>query len=343
MKRRAVVLSLALLAAACAPPTPPAPPAPLAGAKREALVDFLRQSRTTGFIVIQHGRVLIEEHLPPPADDASFRYFVHGTNGDGEVLEDVASLQKSVVGVLVAIAIYRGLVDPDASVGHYLGNGWSKASPRQEAAIRVIDLLTMSSGLDERFQYSAPPGQRFFYNTPVYAVTKEILAKASGQSLDAISRAWLTGPLGMADTAWRKRPAAFADVGNATALVTTSRDLARLGTMVLHRGTAPDGARIVSERELNRLFEPSPANPAYGRLWWRNGGTFAIGATGDRREGPLTKGGPSDLVAGLGFLDRRLYVVPSLDLVAVRTGAASKMPGFDEALWRLLQPMVKDR
>ena len=41
----------------------------------------------------------------------------------------------------------------------------------------------MSSGLDERFNYTAAPGTVFFYNTPVYAITKRIVAAASGQSL----------------------------------------------------------------------------------------------------------------------------------------------------------------
>ena len=45
---------------------------------------------------------------------------------------------------------------------------------------------------------------------------------------------WLTAPAGMKDTAWRKRPAAFADVGNPTGLVTTPRDTDRFGQIMNH-------------------------------------------------------------------------------------------------------------
>ena len=60
----------------------------------------------------------------------------------------------------------------------------------------------------------------------------------------------------MTDTAWRKRPAAFADVGNPTGLVTSPRDVAKLGQIVLDGGRAGDGRRIVSEAQLSALFTP---------------------------------------------------------------------------------------
>jgi CubicO group peptidase (beta-lactamase class C family) len=75
----------------------------------------------------------------------------------------------------------------------------------------------------------------------------------------------------MKDTAWRKRPAALASVGNDTGLVTTPRDVARFGLMVLHGGVAEDGVRVVSQAQLQALFTRSVTNPAYGRLWWLNG------------------------------------------------------------------------
>ncbi len=120
----------------------------------------------------------------------------------------------------------------------------------------------MSSGLDEKFAYAAPPGSVFFYNTPVYAMSKRIVSAAAGQPLEAILRDWLTAPTGMKDTAWRERPAALASVGNNTGLVTTPRDVARFGLMVLHGGVAENGARVVSKAQLDALFTRSAANPA---------------------------------------------------------------------------------
>lgn len=252
----------------------------------------------------------------------------------------MASQQKSFVSVLVAIAADKGLIDVAQPVTRYLGPGWSKAAPDREARIRVLDVLTMSSGLSTDFAYAAEPGSTFLYNTPVYAVTKRVLEAAAHRPLADLTRDWLTAPLGMADTAWRARPAAFADVGNPTGLVTSPRDVGRFGQMILDDGRAPDGRRIVSSAQLRALLTPSAANPAYGRLWWLNGSAETIRPLARRTAGPLIPAAPPDLVAALGALDRKLYVVPSRRLVVVRMGPSAPDPDFDQQLWlRLMKAL----
>ena len=334
--RRAVVAGVAAMGAlarpidAAADSTPPA---------MQAVLEYVRGQQTTGFLVLQDRKTLAKQNWTVPLEGA-FRAFAYETTPDGELLEDVASQQKSFVSLLVAVAIDKGLIDPSAPVGAYLGAGWTKAKPDQEAKIRVIDVLTMSSGLNTEFGYAAPPGTVFLYNTPVYAITKRILAAAAKQPLEAITHDWLTAPAGMNDTSWRKRPAAFADVGNPTGLVTSPRDTARFGQIVLDGGKAADGGRIVSEAGLKAMFTRSATNPAYGRLWWLNGGAYAIKPLANRVNGPLIPAAPADLVAALGALDRKLYVVPSLKLVAVRMGPAAPDKDFDQQLWLRLAKAV---
>lgn len=319
----------------------PAPASPAAETpETRALLDYLRDQHSTGFLVVRDGKTVLEQSWPPPADNPQFRLFVYGNAPDGALFEDVASQQKSFVAVLFAIALDKGLVDLDKPVSAYLKPGWSKASPEQEARITVDNVLMMNTGLDEKFGYVAPPGTVFFYNTPVYAISKRIVAAAAGEPLDAITGAWLTGPAGMANTAWRQRPGALASVGNASGLVTTPRDTALFGRMVLGGGVAANGTRIVSRANLDRLFEPSPTNPAYGRLWWLNSGAYAVRAAAGRKEGPLVAAAPRDMVAALGAFDRRLYVVPSRKLVVVRTGAAASDKDFDQQLWLRLAKVV---
>lgn len=300
------------------------------------LVAYVESQNSTGFIVIEDGRTLVEESWPGPQDDRMFANLVHGHTADGVLLEDVASQQKGFIAVLAGIAVDKRLLDVEAPVSRYLGAGWSKAATEQEAQIRVVHILTMSSGLDERFAYVAPAGTAFLYNTPVYAIAKDILSAATGQPLEILTQDWLTKPLGMDETEWRKRPPALAGVGNATGLVTTPRDVAKFGQMILDGGRTADGARLISRTQLDALFTRSDANPAYGRLWWLNGGDVAIRADGARHEGPLIRAAPSDLAGAFGALDRRLYVVPSRGLVVVRTGAAAPDGDFDEQLWRRL-------
>lgn len=328
------------LSGAWAAPTPEAVRQAAPTAEMSALLNYLRSHGTTGLVIIQDGHVLVDEAWPAPADDRVFANFVYGRTTDGDLLEDVASQQKSFVAVLVAIAIDKGLIDIESPVSTYLGAGWSRATPEQEGRIKVIDILTMSSGLDERFGYTAEPGTTFFYNTPVYAISKQIVAAAAGQSLETITHDWLTAPTGMADTGWRQRPAALASVGNATGLVTTPHDVARFGLMVLHGGLAEDGTRVVSEARLAALFTRSAANPAYGQLWWLNGSDYTLRAAAGRSAGQLIPAAPADLVAALGAFDRRLYVVPGKKLVVVRTGAATNDPAFDQELWTRLNAII---
>ena len=338
---RVIRFVAAALAAAFAllPSLAGAQPAPA----MQAVLDYAQGQKTTGVLVIRDRKVVVERNWPAPADarpgfKAMARY---GTSADGALLEDVASQQKSFVAVLVAIAVEKGLLDVGKPVSAYVGAGWSKATPEQEAKIRVIDVLTMSSGLKEDFTYGAPAGTVFLYNTPVYAVTKRVLTAATRQPLDTITRDWLTAPLGMKDTAWRQRPAAMADVGNPTGLVTTPRDVARFGQMVLDGGKAADGRRVVSEAALKTLFARSATNPAYGRLWWLNGSDYTIRPLARRTEGPLIPAAPADLVAALGALDRKLYVVPSLKLIVVRMGDAAPDKDFDQQLWLRLAATLR--
>lgn len=307
------------------------------GAALQAAVDYVKSQKTTGFLVIQDGQVLTEQNWSAPLSAAQFKtLFTYGTNEAGELLEDVASQQKSFIAMLVGIAVDKGLVDVTQPVSTYIGTDWSKATTQQEAQIRVADVLTMSSGLTPEFTYSAPPGSVFYYNTPVYAVTKRILEVVARQPLETLTTEWLTAPAGMKDTSWRKRPAAFGDVGNPTGLVTSPRDVATFGQIVLAQGRAANGRQIISPTQLNLMFVRSAANPAYGRLWWLNGSEYAIHALDKRVEGPLIPSAPSDLVVAIGFLDRKLYISPSRKLVVVRMGQAVPDQKFDEHLWELL-------
>jgi CubicO group peptidase (beta-lactamase class C family) len=335
--RLAGLALLTALAAACAagPAPAPAPPSEWSQPALRDLESYAQAQGTTGLLIIQRGRTVLERNWP--AAEAGFRAdFTHGSSREGALLEDVASQQKSFVALLVGVAVDKGLLDVERPVSDYLPAGWSKADPDQEMRIKVRHLLEMNSGLDAALRPVAEPGERFFYNTPAYAKLKDVLERASGQTLDAITRDWLTKPAGMADTAWRQRPAAFAGVGNPTGLVTTPRDVARMGDLVLNRGLAADGGRVISLAQLDAIFRPTVTNPGYGRLWWLNSGAWWAGPGPEaaRREGAYIPGAPADLIAAMGAQDRILYVVPSLQLVVVRLGRAASDRTFDRELWR---------
>jgi CubicO group peptidase (beta-lactamase class C family) len=305
---------------------------------------YVGSQKTTGFLILQNRRIVYERNWPLPPDAAPFgANFTHGTDARGALQEDVASAQKSFIAILAGIAIDRKVLDISKPVSAYIGPGWSKAAPDQERAILVRHLLEMSSGLTERLASEAPAGTTFFYNTPAYAFLKPVLEKASGHALDDLTRDWLTAPAGMADTLWRRRPAAFSDVGNPTGLYTTPFDMATLGQLVLDRGKAASGTRVISEAQLAALFERSPTNPAYGRLWWLNGSAYTLLPAHVRTDTALVPAAPADLVAALGALDRKIYIVRSMNLVVVRTGQAAPDGGFNQQLWQRLMKAAPAR
>ena len=84
-----------------------------------------------------------------------------------------------------------------------------------------------------------------------------------------------------------------------------SRDLARLGTLMLRDGRW-DGRPILPPGWVRTMTTPSPRNPHYGMLWWLNGGSS-----------PRFSGAPADSVFALGAGTNIIWIAPSLDLVAV--------------------------
>ncbi|MFN4023971.1 MAG: serine hydrolase domain-containing protein [Hyphomonas sp.] len=311
----------------------------------DAFIAYTESQNSTGLIILDRGRIIAERYWPAPHSAAEFsKNFVHGTASNGALIEDVASLQKSIAALLMGIAADKGLVNPDRPVSDYIGPGWSRAGADNEAVITVRHLMEMNSGLTAGLDYEAPAGTRFFYNTPAYAHLLAVLEAVAGQPLPALTEDWLAAPLGLKDTAWRPRPESFGAVGNPLALTATPRDLSRIGQMVLEGGLAPDGRRVISEAQLRAILTPTGTNPAYGRLWWLNGGEWSAGpdAGATRREGPFIPAAPDDLATALGALNRQLFVVPSRGLVIVRTGSAARDADFTQEMWRRLAPALPD-
>jgi len=312
--------------------------------KLEAALDFAGENKSSGVVVLWQGRILAEKHWPlDRANGASIRYLggARGKDAQGRVIEDVASVQKSVVAALVGMAQERKRIAIDKPVGAYLGAGWSEASPEQEERITLRHLLTMTSGLNEQLKFVAPAGKRWQYNSTAYSRARDCVAKAAGKSANEFTREWLTARIGMNDSSWKQRPFAARDPKqNQLGFATTARDLARFGLLVLARGEW-DGEAILADKDyLKDMLSPSQElNPAYGYLWWLNGQKFVL--RGRRRvPGPTIPNAPMDLVAANGALGRKCWVVPSLNLVVTRLGDQPNDRGFDNQFWKLMMEAV---
>lgn len=320
----------------------------------EGVIDYAHAQSSTGIVIVQNGRIVAERYWRMEVAEPYWRkapvekvrlgaypiHYYHGETPEGWPIEDVASIQKSVTSVLFGIAQGKGLVDVRRSVSSYIGNGWSKAPRDREDAITVQHLLTMTSGLDERLQYEAPAGTRWFYNTTAYAQLDDVLGKFTGRAINDVTTEWLTGPLGMTDSRWVERVDGLVIGSNNIGFVTTPRDLARFGVLLLGGGVWDGKDVIVSANWLRTSFSPSQDhNPSYGYLWWVN----SAGSAERRLPGEwVVPGAPADLVAAIGHFTRRLYIVPSLSLVVVRFGPEADVKNFDREIWtRLMRAVPK--
>jgi CubicO group peptidase (beta-lactamase class C family) len=309
----------------------------------ESVLTYAQGQRSSAVVVVDHGEVIAERYWSVDADAGSpYTYMLWGQTEAGAPIEDVASIQKSVVSVLVGIAVDRGLLDLEAPVSTYLNSGWTNTTCVEESAITIRHLLSMTGGLSPALEYQAPAGTAWLYNTRAYSRLVDVLEAVTGDDIGQLTKNWLAGPIGLTDTAWRRASWVTPSMNaNPIRIYTTARDLARFGELMLAGGVW-QGRRLVSEGYVEAAVKPSQGlNPAYGLLWWLNGWPLRNkpGASG---QAALSSGyavpvpaAPGDMYAASGALGRKVYVVPSLDLVVVRLGDAPDVD-FNQQFWELL-------
>jgi CubicO group peptidase (beta-lactamase class C family) len=306
----------------------------------EVLFSYAAEQSSSGVVIVHQGELIAERYWDQP-DEVRYQRMVFGTTPDGRSLEDVASVQKSVISFLVGIAASRDLLDPDDIVSDYLGEGWSTAGSAAEATITIRHLLSMTSGLETDLGFETDAGERWRYNTRAYSKLVNVLEVVTDTDINTLTRRWLTEPVGMTESDWRERPWISEELdANRIGFVTSARDLARFGLLMLRHGTWGDVNLLENPEYLEASTAPSQAlNPAYGYLWWLNG--RPLRRTGATTHTTLAPAAPSDLYAAQGALGRKVYVVPSLDLVAIRLGTQPEQ-NFNNEFWRRLMAVVPE-
>ena len=296
--------------------------------KIEALVEWAGTRGSTSILILWQGRILAEKHWGDGQTAPTRRYqrmFVK-LNEHQQAIEDVASVQKSIVSILVGIAVHKKLLRIEDPVSKHLAVGWSKATSSQESKIRVKHLLSMTSGLTDDLHFQASPGKRWAYNTAAYAVVRDCLVAASGLSVHELTQQWLMDPIGMKESRWIPRAKSITAL-NAFGFASSARDLARVGLLMQAEGKWA-GKKVVHNDAFRRasLSASQKMRPNYGYLWWLNKPVRLPAA-------------PPDTYSANGALGRRIFVSPSEGLVVVRLGDEPKTvgtAGFDRELWQRL-------
>jgi CubicO group peptidase (beta-lactamase class C family) len=291
--------------------------ADLERARRYAFAD---DRNTQGVVVVRHGAIVAE-------------WYADGADADSWVAS--WSVAKSFSSAVTGIAVADGSIeDVDDPASEYLDE-WAGTD---KADIAVEDILHMQSGLDwdedydpssarssdvvqmglsrDELAYAAarpvahPPGTTWVYSSGDAMILAGIVEGATGMSMRDYATEHLFEPIGMERADW------WQDVEGQTlgycCLDSTARGFARFGLLYLHEGRWGDEQIVPKEWVHDSIANAPGDHPGYGYMWWLL---------------PELEGVPDDAYAAQGHDGQFIWVIPSLDLVVVRTGTYVKDPG----------------
>jgi len=269
-------------------------------------------SNVDSIVVVRHGVLVYERY---------FDYQNHPTF-DATTKHTGNSMAKSVVSLLVGIAMDRGLIrDLDAPIFSYFPE-YANLRTQEKDRITLRNLLTMSAGLNasvahpiahhdhEPYRHALElnlaraPGISFDYNSSETELIGAVLQKVSGKTVDILARENIFVPLGINDIDWYGR------LGNgvptsSTGLSLRPRDWAKIGQLVLNRG-AWEGKQIVPASwiaESTAEHIKAQKRLSYGFQWWR--GRSQV-------EGRVV-----EWAAAMGVNSQKIVIIPELDMIVV--------------------------
>lgn len=166
------------------------------------------------------------------------------------------------------------------------------------------------------------PGTYFEYAQTTVTLLAAVVQRAVGEDLQTYAQRELFDPLGIPRHHWNWSRDAKGQTHGYAFLFMPPKHLARFGQLMLQEG-AWHGRQLVDAAYIRELGAATPTNGGYGFLAWTNAGGSMITATAPSRrvlDEPFITSAPADTYAFVGFMGQLIVVIPSLDMVIVRTG-----------------------
>ncbi len=288
----------------------------------EALLTMREKSiNIHSLMIIRNGNVVADAYFYPY---------------DGKTVHDQASVTKSVMTTLIAIAADQGKLQLDQPMVSYFPGRTIASRDVLKERITVRHLASMSSGLDctserdeetLREMKASPdwvhftldrkvvwePGTHFVYCSPGMHLLSPILQQVTGMTALDFARQNLFEPLGIRDVIWQTDPQGYNR--GSEGLYLHPNDMAKIGYLWLNKGQWA-GKQIVSRDWVENSVKPqieTGNDDDYGYGWWVHPGDPAA-------------------YSAIGRGGQRIIVVPAWNLMAVMTGGGFE---FDE-----IEPLV---
>ncbi len=341
MNVRSLLVALALataapLSAQLAPALPRSSPE-RQGISSSAILSFV-QAADTGFdamhsfMLVRHGHVVAEGWWKPY--DAKTPHMFY-------------SLSKSFTSTAVGLAIADGKLSLDDEVLKFFPEDAPAEPSANLRAMRVRDLLRMSTGhqtepplwmwtggrdtVSQRltrifFTHPVPfkPSTHFLYNSPATYMLSAIVQKVTGTTVLDYLRPRLFDPLGFENPIWLASPQGIST--GAFGFSGRTEEIARFGQLYLHKGMwngrqlipAAWVAEATSAQTSNGSSPTSDWDQGYGYQFWRS----RHGYRGD------------------GAFGQYMLVLPEYDAVIAITSGVRDMQSVMNLVWTRLLPAM---
>lgn len=281
--------------------------------------------------VSRAGKLVLEQYYE--GEDESWGDSLGRVSFGPEVLHDLRSVTKSIVGLLYGIALERGLVPPvEAPVIDAFPEYPDLIADAARRKVTIAHTLNMTMGMewDENRPYTDPtnseiamemaadryrfilerpivgePGQTWIYSGGAVALIGALIERGVGKPLPEFAGEALFEPLGISDFHWMAGSDGVASP--ASGLRLRAPDLMRIGAMAIDGGRF-EGRQVVPEAWMEASWTPAVNTPdglGYGRLWF-------IG------EAPVPAfGKPVRWIGAFGNGGQRLWLAPEAGVVCV--------------------------
>ena len=302
------------------------------GVSSAGLIEFIQTADRQvasmhSFMLVRHGYVVCEAWWAPESADKPHVLW---------------SLSKSFTSTAVGLAVAEGKLSIDDPVVNFFPEQVPSDPSPNLKAMRVRDLLTMSTGHQDEPNVRASsdwittflahpvphkPGAHFQYNTPATFMQSAIVQKVTGETVVNYLQSRLFDPLGIVAPQWDANPQGISLGGYGLYLRT--EDIAKFGQLYLQKGNwqgkqllPVEWTDLATAKQVSNGSNPlSDWDQGYGFQFWR---CRHDGFRGDGKDGQFC------------------IVLPKQDTVIAITANTGDMQAELDVVWDKLLPAIGD-